>query len=139
MLDTRPWLIAADWQSRSLLLAELQERGIEMRVEAGMKWATHALIHERLAPPLILLVTHQDPMATPGRLARLLKILEEDGIEPTLLLFIGTFERSLWEPYEQRATVLTRPKTVGEVARVVERLVSPPASEVYPDQSPSPE
>lgn len=115
--DERPWLIAADWQSRTLLLAELEGRGVSMRAEAGVKWALHAAQQERLAPPLILLVTHGDSLATPGRLARLLAMLQPDGAE--LLLLIGTFERGLWESFGARATLLTRPKTVGEIAREV--------------------
>ncbi|MGH2544811.1 MAG: hypothetical protein ACRDIB_18630 [Ardenticatenaceae bacterium] len=118
----RPWLIAGDWQSRALLLAELQERGIEMRAEAGMRWATHALIHERLAPPLILLVTHRDPEATPERLAGLLAILAEDGSTPELVLLVGAYDRVTWdEAFGDRAFILFRPAAIGEVAKVVQR------------------
>ncbi len=123
--DRRPWLIAEDWQSRALLLAELATRGVAMRAEAGVKWALHAAQQERLAPPLILLVTHQDSMATPGRVARLLTMVQGDGnAAPQLLLLIGTFERGLWESFARRATLLLRPQTVGDIARDVSRALA---------------
>ncbi|HEX8684146.1 MAG TPA: hypothetical protein VF707_17625 [Ardenticatenaceae bacterium] len=122
--DTRPLLVAADWQSRALLLAELQERGIEVRTEAGVRWATRALMHERLAPPLLLLDTTSDPDATPDKVERLLAILAEDGVHPTLLFLVSVFGLAEWqEPFGNRATILTRPRTVNEVATLVQALL----------------
>jgi hypothetical protein len=122
--DTRPLLIAADWQSRALLLAELQERGIEVRTEAGVRWATRALLNERLAPPLLLLDTASDPDATPDKVERLLAILAEDGAHPTLVFLVSIFGRAEWqEPFGDRATILTRPRTVNEIASLVQALL----------------
>jgi hypothetical protein len=122
--DTRPLVIAADWQSRALLLAELQERGIEVRAEAGVRWATRALLRERLAPPLLLLDTADDPDATPDKVERLLAILTEDGAHPTLVFLVSVFGRAEWqEPFGNCATILTRPRTVNEVANLVQLLL----------------
>lgn len=125
--DRRPLLIAADWQSRALLLAELQERGVEVRTEAGVKWALHALLGEPLTPPLVFLDSRADSDATPEKVARLLRLLGEGGTPPRLILLVGTFERSLWaEAFGKSATILTRPKTVGEVAGVVQTTLNDP-------------
>lgn len=122
--DRRPLLIAADWQSRALLLAELQERGVDVRTEAGVKWTLRALLNKPLAPPLVFLDTREDSDATPEKVARLLRLLGEDGTPPRLILLVGTFERGLWaEAFGESATILTRPKTVGEVAGVVIELL----------------
>jgi hypothetical protein len=119
-VDPRPWLIAADWQSRTLLLAELEARGIEVRTEPGMRWAIRALVQERLAPPLILIDTAGDEAATPEAVARLLAILAQDGIEPMLLLLVRVFEREQWQvAFSERATILARPQQVGAVAGLV--------------------
>ncbi|MBA3534760.1 MAG: hypothetical protein H0T73_22845 [Ardenticatenales bacterium] len=123
--DKRPLLIAADWQSRALLLAELQERGIEVRTEAGVRWTVKALMAEPLAPPLIFLDTHGDPDATPEKVERLLAILAEDNVTPALLLLVGVFEQGMWqEAPGARVTLLTRPKTVGEMARLIEEKLA---------------
>jgi hypothetical protein len=122
--DTRPLLVAADWQSRALLLAELQERGIEVRAEAGVRWATRALLRERLVPPLLLLDTADDPDATPDKVERLLAILAEDDVRPALVFLVSVFGRAEWqEPFGNRATILTRPRTVNEIATLVQALL----------------
>lgn len=118
--DTRPWLIAADWQSRALLLAELEARGVEMRAEPGLRWALRALLRERLAPPLILIDSSGDPEATPRKVERLLAVLTEDGVSPVLIFLVSAFERGAWEQaFRERATILVRPRTIGEVAEIV--------------------
>ncbi|HBY98867.1 MAG: hypothetical protein M5U01_21035 [Ardenticatenaceae bacterium] len=118
--DTRPWLIAADWQSRALLLAELEARGIEMRAEPGMRWAMRALLRERLRPRLILIDPTGDSDATPPEVERLLAVLGENGVQPSLIFLVSAFERALWEQsFGERATILVRPRTIGEIAEVV--------------------
>lgn len=120
-LDDRPWLIAMDWQSRALLLAELEERGVEARAEAGLRDALRVLITERVAPPLLIIDTARDPDATPGALHRLLRILEEDNTRPVVMLLVGTFERGTWNAsFGERATILVRPFTIGEAAAEVQ-------------------
>lgn len=120
--DARPWLIAADWQSRALILAELEARGVEMRAEPGMRWAMRALLHEPLQPPLILIDPTGDRDATPAKVERLLDVLAESGGEPPALVFlVSAFDRTPWEKiYGQRATILVRPRTVGAVADVIQ-------------------
>jgi hypothetical protein len=118
--DERPLLIAADWQSRALLLAELEERGIEVRTEAGIYWATRVLMEERLAPPLVLLDTSGDPDATPHKVEQLLKILADDKVYPTLVFLVSVYQRNEWHArFGPRAIVLARPKTVDEIATYI--------------------
>lgn len=119
--DTRPWLIAADWQSRALLLAELDVRGIEVRAVPGMRWAMRALLRERPAVPLVLIDTAGDSEAQPPTVERLLAILAEDGAAPRLILLVSAFERTSWEEaFGGKALLIVRPRTVGEVADLVQ-------------------
>lgn len=122
--DERPLLIAADWQSRALLLAELEERGIEARTEAGVYWAMRALMSEALAPPLVLLDSTGDPDATPHKVEQLMAVLAEDGVRPVLVFLVSVFQRNEWQArFGERAVVLARPKTVDEIATFIrERL-----------------
>lgn len=122
--DPRPLLIAADWQSRALVLAELQARGVDVRAEAGVRWATRALITQRLLPPVVLLDTMGDPDATVSKVERLWRLLTETGHRPRLLLLVRAFERGTWaDAFGERATLLTRPQTVGALATQVQQML----------------
>lgn len=113
-------LIAADWQSRALTLAELQEAGYEVMAVPGLRYGLRALRRGLVVPPLIVLDVHDDAEATPERAAQLLALAP--GVP--LILIVGAFERAQWEPLRpQVAAWLTRPVTVGEVVAAVRRLL----------------
>lgn len=113
-------LIAADWQSRALALAELQERGYDVTAVPGLRHAVKALVDERVAPGLIVLDVHDDDDATPRRVEQLLDLAPE----APLILIVGVYDRATWEPLRARAAAwLQRPVSVGEVAKAVERAM----------------
>lgn len=123
--DDRPWLIAADWRSRALLRAELENREIEVRPEPGLRAAVRALLHEHPAPALILFDSAADPDADPRKLDRFLAVLAEDGVDPHLLLLVGAFERQAWEQhFGSWATIVQRPRSVGDIAKIAGRLLN---------------
>lgn len=120
-------LIAADWQSRALTLAELQEAGYEVMAVPGLRYGLRALRRGLVVPPLIVLDVHADAEATPERAAQVLALAP--GVP--LVLIVGAFERAQWASLRPRvAAWLTRPITVGEVVATVRRLLplpEPPA------------
>ncbi len=116
-------LVAADWQSRALLLAELQEAGYAVRALPGLRQALRALIGRRLRPRLILLDVHGDSDAAPPYAAQLADLA---GGVP-LVLLIGAFDAAAWGPFADRdAEILRRPVSVGQVAAAVRRRLGRP-------------
>lgn len=123
-------LAAADWQSRALTLAELQEAGYEVMAVPGVRYAARALIRRLVAPPLILVDTHGDPDATPGHVEG----LQELAPGVPLILIAGAYDWAAWEPLRPHlAALLRRPVTVGEIVAAVRRVLPPPG-----DQHPRP-
>lgn len=115
-------LVATDWQSRALTLAELQEAGYEVTALPGLRYALAALAHHRLAPALILLDVHADDEATPERVEELLALAP--GVP--LVLVVGAFGQEAWEPLRDRlAGLLHRPVTVGALVEAVTSALAP--------------
>jgi CheY-like chemotaxis protein len=109
-------LAAANWQSRTLLLAELQEAGWDIVALPGPRPALRALLAGQVRPRLILLDVHEDPDATPGYAEQIPELAP--GIP--LLLLVGTYDAEVWQPLRERgAEVLRRPLSVGEVVEAV--------------------
>ena len=116
-------LIAADWQSRALAVAELQDRGYDVMALPGLRYAVKALVDERVVPLLIVLDVHDDEDATPRRVEQLLDLAPD----APLILIVGVYDRATWEPLRVRAAAwLQRPVSVGEVAEAVERVMPRP-------------
>lgn len=116
-------LIAADWQSRALTLAELEEAGYEVMAVPGLRYGLRALRRGLVAPPLIVLDVHDDETATPERARQALALAPG----APLVLIVGAYDRAAWEELRpQAAAWLTRPVTVGEIVAAVRRLLPPP-------------
>jgi DNA-binding NtrC family response regulator len=115
--------VAADWQSRALTLAELQEAGYEVTAVPGLRYALAALAHHRLAPALILLDVHGDDDATPERVGDLRALAP--GVP--LVLVVGAFEQEVWEPLRNHvAVLLRRPVTVGALVEAAATALAIP-------------
>lgn len=115
-------LIAADWQSRALTLAELQEAGYEVMAVPGVEYALRALRRGLVAPPLIVLDVHDDPAATPERVARLMELAS--GVP--LVLIVGVYDRAMWEPLKPRVVAwIERPVTIGRIVDTVRSFAEP--------------
>jgi DNA-binding NtrC family response regulator len=113
-------LSSADWQSRTLILAELQERGYEVMAVPGLAYAIRAVLKGHVDPPLVILDVHGDESATPEKVQGLLTLLPG---RPVLLL-TGVYDASRWEPLRaQVARFMRRPIRVGDVVREVQRLL----------------
>ena len=117
-------LVATDWQSRALLLAELQEAGFPVRAAPGLQWAIAWLLRGEVGKPALLVVdVHQDPLALPDQVATLHRL---SGGAP-LVLIVGVYQRRAFEPLRAScAAFLVRPITIGQVVEVVRRLWSAP-------------
>ena len=116
-------LVAADWQSRALALAELQEAGYDVTALPGVRSALAALAQRRLAPALILLDVHGDDDATPARVEELLALAP--GVP--LVLVVGAFGQEAWEPLRTRlAGLLRRPLTVATLVDAVTTALTTP-------------
>jgi DNA-binding NtrC family response regulator len=116
-------LIAADWQSRALLLAELQGEGYEVRAVPGLCHALRALVAGRVQPRLILIDVHEDPDAAPGPVEQIVALVPDIPV----LLIAGAYDEAAWQPLRDRfAGILRRPLTVGQVAEAVRLLLTEP-------------
>jgi DNA-binding NtrC family response regulator len=117
-------LIAADWQSRALALAELQEAGYDVTALPGLRHALAALAApaRRAAwPALIILDVRAGEDAAPGRVEDLVALAA--GVP--LILVVGAFDRAAWEPLRARvAALLVRPVTVGALVDTVRRVLA---------------
>jgi DNA-binding NtrC family response regulator len=113
-------LVAGDWQSRALVLAELQEAGYEVNAQAGLRQALNHLAQHPEHPPLVILDLHGDEFATPETVDALLRLLA--GAK--LILIVGVYAERVWDRFATEGNiVLRRPVTVGEIVHQVKRIL----------------
>jgi DNA-binding NtrC family response regulator len=111
-------LIAADWQSRALVLAELREAGYSVIAAPALRHAYRALLGRRVHPRVILLDVSADNDATPEYVEQLYELAP--GIP--LILLTGAYDAKDWQPIlESAAGNLRKPVSVGEVVKEVRR------------------
>lgn len=121
-------LIAADWQSRVLTLAELQETGYDVAAAPGLRVALNALAHHRISPALVLLDAAGDEEAAPARVEDVMALAP--GVP--VVLVIGALDRAAWEPLRAEvAALFVRPVTVGALVEAVQRIAPPRGEEGY--------
>ncbi len=113
-------LSAADWQSRTLILAELQELGYEVMAVPGVDYAIAAVLKGLNDPPLLLIDVYQDPNATPEKVRGLISLLPG---RPVILL-TGVFDGGRWQPLRAAVTrTFQRPIRIGDVIAAVQELL----------------
>jgi len=113
-------LVAEDWQSRALVLAELQEAGYEVNAQAGLRQALNHLARDPEHPPLVVLDLHGDEFATPETVDALLRLVPE----AKLILIVGVYAESVWDRFAAEGNVvLRRPVSVGGIVQQVKRLL----------------
>ncbi len=113
-------LSSADWQSRALILAELQEMGYEVMAVPGVTYAINAILKGLDDPPLLLIDVYHDPAATPEKVRGLISLLPG---RPVILL-AGTFARERWRPLcREVARCFLRPIRIGDVIAAVQSLL----------------
>ena len=111
-------LIAADWQSRTLVLAELREAGYSVIAAPALRYAYRALLARRVHPKVIVLDVSGDEEATPGYVEPLLELAPGSP----MILLAGGPDLATWQPLRDHAVeVLRRPLTVGEAVEAVRR------------------
>ncbi len=116
-------LIAADWQSRTLVLAELQEAGYSVTAVPGLRHAYRALIGRRSHPRLILLDPTGDEEATPPYVEQIGDLAP--GIP--LVLLTGAYNGEEWRSVLDKAAAhLHRPASIGDVVKAVRGLLGRP-------------
>ncbi|HEU5153973.1 MAG TPA: response regulator [Gemmatimonadales bacterium] len=113
-------LIAEDWQSRALVLAELQEAGYEVNAQAGLRQALNHLAGNPEPAPLVLLDLHGDEFATPETVDALLHLVPK----AKLVLIVGVYAEPVWDRFARKGNVvLRRPVSVGEIVAEVRRIL----------------
>lgn len=123
--ESKVLLVAAEWRTRALLLAELEEEGYDVVALPGIRWALAALAGERLTPALVVLDVTGDPEARPGRVRHLLRMV---GNAPVVLL-VGAYDAPTFIPLrDQVAAWLVRPLRLARVVEAVRRLYPPAAN-----------
>ncbi len=116
-------LVAADWQSRALILAELQELGYQVMAVPGVEYAIKAILQGLDDPPLVIIDTHQDPTATPENVGGLISLLPRRPI----ILLVGVFEEKRWKPLREQVTYyFRRPIRIGDVIAAVQKTYGKP-------------
>ncbi|HEY76770.1 MAG TPA: hypothetical protein G4O00_11430 [Thermoflexia bacterium] len=112
-------LIAAEWRTRALLLAELEEAGYDVVALPGVRWALVALAGGRLTPALVVLDVTGDAEARPDQVHRLLRML---GDTPVVLL-VGAYDaRTFASLRDQVAAWISRPLYLARVVDAVRHL-----------------
>ena len=116
-------LVAADWRTRTLVLAEMEEAGYDVAAVPGMRLGAKALLSGLVAPAVILIDALDDEDATPERVSDLL----DAAPDAPAILVTGAYGRAAWEPLRPRvAALLHRPVTIGQIVAAVQRLLPPP-------------
>ena len=113
-------LVAEDWQSRALVLAELQEAGYAVNAQAGLRQALNYLVQHPEHPPIVVLDLHGDDFATPETVDALLRLVP--GAK--LILIIGVYAEPVWDRFATEGNIVQRrPVTVGEIVQQVKGLL----------------
>ncbi|HTG84834.1 MAG TPA: hypothetical protein VL853_08480 [Gemmatimonadales bacterium] len=113
-------LVAEDWQSRALVLAELQEAGYEVNAQAGLRRALNDLARHPEHPLLVVLDLHGDEFATPETVDALLRLVPA----AKLILIVGVYAEPVWDHFvAEGSIVLRRPVSVGGIVQQVKRLL----------------
>jgi len=113
-------LIAADWHSRTLTLAELQELGYDVIAVPGLYDGLKMVLRSQVAPRLALVDMAQDDFGTPERVNELVQALP--GVP--VMLVVGAFERASYARLSDRlAALMVRPVRIGEIVDRVRALL----------------
>jgi len=113
-------LSSADWQSRTLLLAELQELGYEVMAVPGVKYAIKAALKGLVDPPLLIIDVYGDKSATPDKVRGLLTLFRH---RPAILL-TPAFDQTRWQFLQgDVARYFRRPIRIGDVIEAVQELL----------------
>ncbi|NPA91990.1 MAG: hypothetical protein GXO55_11205 [Chloroflexi bacterium] len=115
-------LIATPWRSRAYILAELQERGYEVRALPGIHLALGYLIRRpQVRPALVILDPEGDPDFSREKIRDLLEITDP---APWLVITSGIRPIS-WPELTQsdRVQLIKRPVTIGDIIRQVEQYL----------------
>lgn len=115
-LERQLLLLVSDWQTRTLALAELQERGYDVMALPGLRWGVKAIVQQRVEPALIVVDTKDDSEATPDRVRR----LRDMAPGAPVVLIVSAYDRERFEPLRDIvAAFLVRPLTVGEIVAAI--------------------
>ena len=116
-------LSSADWQSRTLILAELQELGYEVMAVPGVKYAINAALKGLIDPPLLIIDVYGDESATPDQVRGLLTLFRH---RPAILL-VPLFAQARWEPLRgEVARFFRRPIRIGDVIQAAQACLARP-------------
>ena len=124
MADGELLLIARDWQSRTLLLAELQEAGYEVNAQDGLNRGLAAMASPHAPVTLIVIDLFEDPAGSPDTLQALMRLVPEVPV----VLIAGTYQApGSGAPDSSRiVAMLHRPVSVGEIVNEVRRILPLP-------------
>jgi len=113
-------LIAADWKERRLLYGELLEAGYDVKPVPGLAVALGFLLQKSVEPRLIVLDIHDDSDATPKSVQHLFTL----SPDVPAIVIVGLMDHPAWEALQTpKATLLTRPISIGKVVDVVKQFL----------------
>lgn len=119
-------LIAADWQLRALVRAQLLEEGYSVRATTSLVPALGHLVHSGQKPA----VTIVDVQGLAVQASSLLHLWQRTGQAP-LILCGGAWDReSLAQEGLPPAHVLLRPFSIGELVAQAQRVLACPGNNV---------
>ncbi len=118
-------LSAADWQSRALILAELQELEYEVMAVPGVQYAINAALKGLIDPPLLIIDVFKDDSASPENVRGLLTLFRG---RPAILL-TPALDQARWHPLQSQVTRhFRRPIRIGDIIEAVQSILPPPAT-----------
>ena len=136
------FLIAADWQFRALVHAQLLEEGFQVRPLPSPKAALQDLVISGEQARLIILDT-KDLEPEAGTMADLLQLMEKvalvlcgDALSRSTLNRVVASQAAAGREGNRPVRVLLRPFRVGDLVREVRRLWACPEGEAAAGASP---
>jgi DNA-binding response OmpR family regulator len=112
-------VIAADWQFRALVRAQLLEEGYEVQAFPDLEVALFHLERSEARPQLAI-VDSQDLRIEPDAVSRVWQLMVDEG---PLLLCAGLLDRGILDRAGMPpARLLVRPFSVGDVVAEVRRM-----------------
>lgn len=114
-------VVAAPWRERALIVAELQERGCDVRAVPGIVYAIGYLVRRpHVRPAVVVLDVAEDPDISPRTVQDLLQLTEPS---PWVVILPSTRKVAPELFSSPRIRRLKRPVSVGEVVETVLTLL----------------
>jgi DNA-binding response OmpR family regulator len=113
------WVIAADWQFRAMVLAQLLEEGYQVRAMPSPQMALAALLRGEEPPHLLIVDTHDGKIEP-----RVLHDLWQAAGQAALILCGSAQHRAALHQEDLPARLMLRPFRVADLVREVREALA---------------